>query len=599
MLGGTVIAVASLLLMGCGGSRFHVTNRPVADSRMEAALLDSNHLSAATSALMRMENLRTAYRRNSSAATRSLAARYRKAPTEARRAALAELTFLWAQRLAEGNPDEAATLYLDTARLCYESALDVADPDRSPDAILYRQSVAELAVALHRKEIHLPRTLRGITGTHRLVEATGPRMVHVAEFDHLVPANRIVLDKTRLERQVQVGFGAAFVGHQNGPSASGRSLNGYGYGYALNASLRFSGKIAELAMQDLMSSSEARISGREVTLAGDFTAPLAYLSRSTPALWRSGVREMLRPGQSGNEPSLHSLRPFDVDKIPLVIVHGLSSTAEELLPFLNLLRGDAVLRERYQVLAFGYPTGYPISYNAAALRSALRDYRRQHDPSAGNPRMGQMVLIGYSMGGILSNLQVRASGDRVYDALFTQSPDELQLDDAARERIREQAFFDADRDIARIIFIAVPHRGSTFAKNPIGRFGARVIRFPFDTVDDLLDAGNRAQALTGLGREIAVGSPNSVNALRSDNPLLPAILTLPTSEIVRFHSIIAQRNRGAPKEEGNDFFVSYQSAHLAEADSEIVVSAKHSSILKKDETIQEVWRILRLNAGRN
>jgi hypothetical protein len=78
-----------------------------------------------------------------------------------------------------------------------------------------------------------------------------------------------------------------------------------------------------------------------------------------------------------------------------------------------------------------------------------------------------------------------------------------------------------------------------------------------------------------------------------DNPLLQAFSTIPVSRRVAAHSIIAVKGNG-PAEAGDDGVVSYQSAHIPEAASELVVRSGHS-VQSDPHTVNEVRRILLLH----
>jgi len=73
------------------------------------------------------------------------------------------------------------------------------------------------------------------------------------------------------------------------------------------------------------------------------------------------------------------------------------------------------------------------------------------------------------------------------------------------------------------------------------------------------------------------------------NPLLQAFAAIPESPRVAAHSIIAVEGNG-PIETGDDGVVSYQSAHIAEAESELVVPSGHS-VQSDPRTVNEVRRI--------
>src|SRR5262249_59955423 len=77
------------------------------------------------------------------------------------------------------------------------------------------------------------------------------------------------------------------------------------------------------------------------------------------------------------------------------------------------------------------------------------------------------------------------------------------------------------------------------------------------------------------------------------NPLLQAFAAIPVSPQVAAHSIIAVQGDG-PVETGDDGVVTYKSAHIPEAVSELVVRAGHS-VQADPQTVREVRRILLLH----
>ena len=168
-----------------------------------------------------------------------------------------------------------------------------------------------------------------------------------------------------------------------------------GRGFPLNASFRFSGDSVTFVLQDLMSASDATVDGRTVPLEADFSAAVAftYYERTKTV---SKIAALLRPGEYDDMIGMYSFEPFKEDRIPLILVHGLMSTAEGWLPFVNLLLADPVVREKYQIFLFNYPTGNPIAANAADLRASLEKFTKDNDPKHRNPKMRKMVILGES-----------------------------------------------------------------------------------------------------------------------------------------------------------------------------------------------------------
>ena len=212
--------------------------------------------------------------------------------------------------------------------------------------------------------------------------------------------------------------------------------------------------------------------------------------------------------------------------------------------------------------------------------------------------MREMVIIGHSMGGMLSNMQIRDSGKKLERLIFVDSLEELDVGAKVEADLKPLIYFSANRDISRAIFIATPHRGSGFATNPVGQIGAWLIRMPFDLIDGLLGEFEVVGALTAVAQEASQRPRNSVSSLRPDNPLLPEILDLPVKKGLPIHSIIAQRDATKPKEEGSDGVVPYSSAHLEGVVSEkVVLDTNHRSVVEDEECVREVLRILYKHVG--
>ncbi len=85
------LAPVSLALISCSSPGVQQLSRPLTESSFVRALTDPSHLAKSTATVLREEDLMKTYKRDSIAAYRALADRYRGAPTEARRLALAEL----------------------------------------------------------------------------------------------------------------------------------------------------------------------------------------------------------------------------------------------------------------------------------------------------------------------------------------------------------------------------------------------------------------------------------------------------------------------------------------------------------------------------
>ncbi|MCT6962765.1 alpha/beta hydrolase, partial [Salmonella enterica subsp. enterica serovar Typhimurium] len=79
-----------------------------------------------------------------------------------------------------------------------------------------------------------------------------------------------------------------------------------------------------------------------------------------------------------------------------------------------------------------------------------------------------MVLIGHSMGGVISRLLVSNSNDVVWNAVFDIPPEQLH---GAREDIatlESVVRFQAYPGVTRAFFLAAPHLGSPYVDSFVG-----------------------------------------------------------------------------------------------------------------------------------
>lgn len=592
-----------LLLAACSGPKMLIYDRPVSATKTSRALTNSTALSHQTRETLRQEHLLSLYKNDAEKTIRDLVKFYQQQPTATRRSALAELLSDQGDRLTAKQPTLAIGYYLDAAQLTEKDALiSIKRKGESSDHTLYNHCAARVSGIINQLKVNstVSVTAPGILHPWRLSVAKSKAAVDPCHYDILVPASWLKTKGIHWENITQDGFGAAMVGYTKATperKAKDSMMPSNGRAFPLNASFRLSGNSATLVLQNLLTNSTATVGRCNTPLAGNFSAALAFFYYDQQySLSKMGA--LLRPQSHKDTTKMYSIEPFRKDKTPLVLVHGLMSTAEGWLPFVNQLLADSVVREKYQILFFNYPTGNMVAKNAADLRDALVTFQKSYDPDRRNPRMRNMVILGHSMGGIISNMQIRDSGDRLYKSVFTENLSELELGDIEKKEIRRLAFFNANPDINRVLLLAAPLRGSEMAMGKIGQLGARLIRMPFNLIDSALGNIKVVDAMTDVGQEWSMRSNNSVSGLRPDNPTLHDVLDSPVRHGVTIHSIIAQNNPKDTLLESSDGVVPYTSAHLDEAASEkIIMGANHRSMVEKHETLEEVWRILRLHIG--
>ncbi|MEZ5304747.1 MAG: alpha/beta fold hydrolase [Verrucomicrobiales bacterium] len=257
-------------------------------------------------------------------------------------------------------------------------------------------------------------------------------------------------------------------------------------------------------------------------------------------------------------------------------------------PLINTLRADPEIRRRYQFWFYSYPSGYPYPHSAAILRHQLDAVQARF------PMKKKMVVIGHSMGGLVSRLLITDSGDRVWDSLFDQPPEAIRMSEETRDLLTDATIFKRRPEVGRVIFIASPHRGSDLATNWVGRIGSSLVRAPEKLAQASVEIGG---VLSHDPRSLGLRRlPNSVDTLSPKNRFVRAIDTIPVTDAgVPFHSIIGDRGKGGNPDQtkplSSDGVVPYWSSHLDGAQSELVVPSGHGAH-QHPAAIAEVRRIL-------
>lgn len=313
----------------------------------------------------------------------------------------------------------------------------------------------------------------------------------------------------------------------------------------------------------------------EYPLAADFTAPIVEQTSDINE-FVIAMTGLLHPGVLDSK--LILLEPYDKERIPVLLVHGLNSHPRMWRDVINDLRADPKLRGKYQFMLFYYPTAWPITYSSMRLREELSALHSLVDP----PK--KMIVIGHSMGGLLSRMQVINPERKIWDRQFKGDADKLYAKLPADNLVKRGALFHANPDIGREIYICTPHRGSRLADLSLASWFIKLVRLPGTITSAFIDLP---------GNLIERGQLTSVAELSPSNPLYKALEEVPI--VVPYHSIIGDRGRGDTPN-SSDGVVPYGSSHLDGAQSEVVVPAGHGAY-DDPQAIREMRRILLLNAG--
>lgn len=282
------------------------------------------------------------------------------------------------------------------------------------------------------------------------------------------------------------------------------------------------------------------------SLAADFTVPFAFHSKTHHG--RSAAFKGLVSADKIT-PRFHIHDPYDPDKIPLVMVHGLGASPTTWSQLTNLVLGDTSLRSRYQVWHYFYPTGAPFLEAAEEFRLGFGHFRRSLASATGlgEPRH-PAVFVCHSLGGLIVKTLASDSGEILQQA-------------SALEHTDTSLHFTPSPHIARAIFIASPLNGSTLAAVP--------------------------------GAEIAYFIP-SIPTIASDHPVTRAFSSIPISPDIPFHIVLGKKF-ALSETRFSDGVVSYNNASVTGARSTVVVPTNTHNVHTTPGGLTEIQRILYLH----
>ena len=411
-------------------------------------------------------------------------------------------------------------------------------------------------------------------------------------FDDIVPAQQVRLEELE-ERYVAPGLGVPMVGvipatklRQDFGIAAFRAR---GTVSTLTGILEFPGGKPVMRLISRREHENARVGRMRYQLAGDFSAAIEVYWRLT-RVQKDKFLGLLRPQHVRNATGLVCMERYDAHKIPVVLVHGLASSAATFANLVNRLMREPEIRRNFQFWYYNYPTGLAWPVSAAGYRAALRRTREHFDPEHRNPNWERMVAVGHSMGGLITHYSqciepwklLEAANDPQHGNQFSNFLSgrfvNRPLPVGQDENLRDVYYFEPIR-AGRVVYMATPHRGAPIARNRFVLLFSNLMRLPQTLVEEIFSIATLQQdsVLTNPGK-----FAREFNSIRQLSRL--AVRNVPT------YTILGDRGyNDSPR--SSDGIVPYWSSHLPWGAEDIVSSDHH--VQDAEETADVFARILR------
>lgn len=441
---------------------------------------------------------------------------------------------------------------------------------------------------------------REFSWTH---EIDGPQLPLMEMYSEILPATDVPIDNLE-ERFTVPGLGVPLVGIIPADKVSNTNIDfnirTRGTVRTLTAVLVFpkgkqSKPILRLIPRHLRET--VQVAGLQYPLAADFSAPIEVYWNLT-RVKNDRFLGMLKPQELRDSMGLSCMEVYNPHKIPVVLTHGLLSSAGTFDNMVNRLMADSHIRSRFQFWYFNYPTGVAWTLTAAEYRKALREVRQKLDPYHKNRNWDKMVVVGHSMGGLITrysqseepwllmknNEVTKGRWAQFMNARYVDEPIPIPQLNAFRE-----VFFFRPVQAGMVVYMATPHRGAPMARYGLVRALLDLVRLPEKLVEELVNLATLQEDALLLNPERVTDWFTSVGQLSPDSYSISGLQVL-TLRNVPTHSIIGDRgNNDTP--ESSDGIVPYWSSHIPWGTEQIVPSGH--SVQDVPETAEAFAEILK------
>ena len=342
---------------------------------------------------------------------------------------------------------------------------------------------------------------------------------------------------------------------------------------------------------DPLNVEKVQVAKRPFSLAANFSAPYGlWLAQNN--LGTSAYLSLIDRDNTLIMPHLYMMEPYNPNKKVIVLVHGLASSPEAWIRLTNDIMGDQVLRENYQTWQVFYSTNMPILESRFQIDAIIRQAFQITDPNTSASQ--DAVLIGHSMGGIISRLLVSQADLKpaALNMMSMRDASKIKKNPVFAKRLEIQPI----PNFGRAIFLAAPHRGTAFADRWFTKAARRIIKLPVAFLGAIADSVDDKEIdikhfMSQVGTGVIQNGPSDLSHNSKFTQLTSNVLP---AHSFKYHSIMGNVTSSHDPELMTDGIVPYRSAHLDAALSERIFKGGHS-IQETPESVLELRRILNLH----
>jgi hypothetical protein len=209
----------------------------------------------------------------------------------------------------------------------------------------------------------------------------GPAFTYLANYDQVLLANAVRQRGLQHEYKI-AGKGTPLIVYSKNPERIPQEDHYPSTGIVLGLTAvreERRGSVPLLKLYDVLDPVVVRSARSPDPIAANYTVTLAMLLSNGRKVANSAGQAFLRPDNPRFAAGIYLIHTYDLNKIPILFIHGLISSPISWQNLTNDLCSDPTILEHYQPWFYLYPTGRSVLESAEELRNDLQATRSQRN----------------------------------------------------------------------------------------------------------------------------------------------------------------------------------------------------------------------------